>query len=213
MKTGMLLLLFAIVAGLFIMPELTARFTGSHTMEVGATGVKNLTCTKCHEYILDELNATEASRIVYAKHKAAAGNTSYTQGWLNLIIDNSSEFGVCQMCHLSQIAQNITHTKAVVRACTDLDCHGSNTTTNNTAYAAAGDMGPLLGAKNVHERVFDALSGIDSTYYNETGAPYSRGFYFCLTCHTEVQSQLTYQEGATEYFLHNDSTVTRRRYL
>lgn len=212
MKTGVLLLLFAIVAGLFIMPELTARFAGTHTMEVGPSGVKNLTCTKCHEYILDELNATEASRIVYAKHRAAAGNTSYTQGWLNLTIDNSTEFGICQMCHLSQIADTQAHTKTVVRACIDLDCHGNNETTNNTYYAA-GNMGPLLGSKNVHERVFDTLSGIDSTYYNETGDAYSRGVFFCITCHTAVQSQLTYQEGVTEYFLHNDSDVTRRRYL
>lgn len=212
MKTGVLLLLFAIVAGLFIMPELTARFAGSHTMEVGTTGAEGLKCTKCHEYILDELNATEASQAVYAKHRAAANDTTYTQDWLNLTIDNSTEFGVCQMCHLSQLASTNIHTKAVVRACTDLACHGNNATTNNTRYAA-GNMGPLLGSKNVHERVFDALSGIDSTYYSETGAPYSRGFYLCLTCHTEVQSQLTYPEGATEYFLHNDSNVARRRYL
>jgi hypothetical protein len=212
MKLEVLLLLFAAVAGLFIMPEITARFAGSHTMELGADRAESLQCVKCHEYILDELNATVESRVVYAKHRAAAGNESYTLGWLNLNITNSSDFGVCQMCHLSQIAQNTTHTKAVVRACTDLDCHGSNAATNNTAYAT-GNMGPLLGEKNVHSRVFDSLSSIDSTYYNETGDAYSKGLFFCITCHTEVDAQLTYPGDTIESFLHNNSDVTRRRYL
>ncbi|MFQ6135915.1 MAG: hypothetical protein ACE5PM_01895 [Candidatus Hydrothermarchaeales archaeon] len=210
MKTGMLLFLFIIVASIYLLPDLTARYSGSHTMEWNVTGVESLKCTDCHKYILEELNASTGVE-VYQRHRAAAGNSTYTYGWLNLTIDNETEYGVCQMCHLAQIANVSSHTKTAVRACIDFDCHGNNETTNNTYYAV-GNMTALLAVKNVHERVFDRLHDIPSNYVNETGDSYPRSFYLCLGCHTEVGSEISYYND-TEGFTHDAVPAQPRRYL
>lgn len=213
MKNRLLMLLILVVVTLYMTPQITARFTGSHTMQFNNTSkVQSIKCTGCHEYILNELSASPASVETYAKHRAAAGNSTYTEGWLNLTIDNSTDYGICQMCHTSQIADIDSHTKTLVRACIDLDCHGNNGTTNNN-FTTMGNMGPLLGAKNVHERVFDTLSGRITPYLNETGTNYSQAFLFCIACHTEVQASLDYSNVGSEYFLHDDSSTTQRRYL
>ncbi len=149
-------------------------------------------------------------------HSAAAGNQSYTQGWLNLSIDNSTSYGVCQVCHLNQLSATTSHTKVTVRACTDLDCHGNNATSNNTAYFE-GLMGPFLGGTNdseptnVHMRVFNQVSGFSSAHFNETGSDYTRGFYFCIGCHTQTEFEIT--KTGVEEWNHSEFGFAKRRYL
>jgi len=216
-KAKVLALIAIVILGVYVIPTALARFSGSHTWELNATaGVSSINCVRCHEYIKDELNATSWTREVYLAHQAAAGNTSYTHGWLNLTIDNTTPFGVCQLCHLNQLSATSSHTKVTVRACTDLDCHGNNATTNNTAYKA-GSMGPKLGGSdpsnptNVHMRVFNQISAMGSGYLNETGVDYRKGFFFCLGCHTFVKFEIT--RTGREGWNHSDFNFPRRRYL
>jgi len=217
MRMKHLLLLALAIAFIYTLPTAIARFVGTHTWEINQTnGSRSINCVRCHSYILDELNTNTLTNETHQKHKNAAGNSSYTQGWLNLTIYNSSDFSVCQLCHLNQLSATPSHTKVTIRTCVDLDCHGSNATTNNTAYAA-GLMGPKLGGSNesaptnVHMRAFNQMSALNSSYLNETGDNYKQGFYFCLGCHTYIEFGINY--NGTESYAHDNSSDSRRRYL
>jgi cytochrome c553 len=212
MRYAPFLLIILLVLGVYVLPTAFARFAGTHTMEVNkSAGISGLDCIACHQIIFDELNATAASRATTQAHRNAAGNTSYTRNWLNMTIDNTSEVGVCYLCHRPQTDVINSHTMGVVRACTDLDCHGNNGTVwNNTAYPSAGQVGRVLGGHNVHEPFFDGMSAYDSRYINETGSNYTLGFWACLGCHTEV----TVTRNLTKTpFQHNDPNQGRKRYI
>ena len=48
-----LLLLAMVVVGIYVLPSVTARFAGSHTMEVNTSaGSGGMSCGECHQYIL-----------------------------------------------------------------------------------------------------------------------------------------------------------------
>lgn len=218
MRVKFLLLLMLGMAFIYSLPTGIAKFAGTHTWEFNQTnGSRTINCVKCHIYILNELTTSYLTNSTYQLHRNAAGNSSYTQNWLNLTIDNSSEFGACQLCHLNQMSATPSHTKVTIRACIDLDCHGNNATTNNTAYSA-GLMGPKLGGSNessptnVHMRAFNQMSGMSTgIYLNETGNDYSKGFYFCIGCHTLVEFGMSY--NGTESNAHDNFSAPRRRYL
>jgi len=211
MRLGPLLIVFLIVVAVYTLPYIVATISGTHTMEVNmSASVKGLQCVNCHEYIWDELSLTDESSNVLQAHRNAAGNTNYTAGWLTLNITNTTDSGVCLLCHLAQIQIQGSHTQVVTRACTDLDCHGTNESTNNTAYNV-GDIGLDLGNQtNVHERWFDAMSGYKSAYQNETGANYTKGYWACLGCHTHVKVSINATEAA---YPHDDPSAEQKRYL
>lgn len=78
MKTKTSLFLVAIAAaGLFAFPSVLATFAGSHTMETPTSGGRSLDCTKCHQYIVTELNATTMAGKTLAGHKVAANQIGY----------------------------------------------------------------------------------------------------------------------------------------
>lgn len=213
-----LLLIAAMIMLIYSLPLAVAKFAGTHTWEFNASsGVRALNCIKCHSYVLSELTTDWRAAMVYEKHRNAAGNSSYTQAWLNLTIDNQSSYGVCQLCHLAQLSDNNVHTKVTVRVCTDLDCHGDNATSNNTAYPDAGFMGPKLGygnnsnPSNVHMRAFNQLMGRNGPYLNETGSNYKEGFMFCIGCHSHVGFTILY--NGTESYAHDNFSAPKRRYL
>ena len=211
MRIGQILLIFIIVASIYVLPLISARFSGSHTAEFNVSGgPAAMDCTGCHSNILSELQATTESARVYQIHADAAGNTSYVRDFLTSNITNSTTSSVCLLCHLAQTQITESHTQLVVRACTDLDCHGSNVTTNNTGYPTAGNVGVKLGETNVHERWFDALSGTDSFNQNETGAYYSHSFWACLGCHTGVGVDIDSTEAL---YPHDTFGDDQRRYF
>ncbi len=212
MRFGHFLILCVLVVGIYVFPTVIATFAGSHTLERNESGgAASLQCTTCHEYILEELSTTAASSGILQKHRNAAGNSSYTEGWLNLTIDNTTEYGVCQLCHLGQTLVVGRHTQTVVRVCTDPDCHGNNATTNNTAYYAAGIVGSHLGnVTNVHGNWFKAMGALSSNYTNETGTNYTLDYWACLACHTSVEIDKEITEGS---FAHDDPNAGRDRYL
>lgn len=59
------------------MPVILATFSGPHTIE-STSDARNLRCISCHDYIVRELNYSDASRLTLEKHEAAANNTNYT---------------------------------------------------------------------------------------------------------------------------------------
>lgn len=202
----LILFLLVIVAGVYVLPSAMAKFAGTHTMEFNQTGgVKTLECRDCHQYIFDELNATDRSREVLQVHKNAAANDTYTVNYFNFnISDETTDLATCQLCHLSN--RTITsHTFTVVRACTDIYCHGNNETSNST-YAPnirAANVGPNLSAKNVHEDWFDGMSGYNSTRVNESNINYTKGYWACLGCHTNVEVSMNVTKATYD---HNDSS-------
>jgi hypothetical protein len=211
MRVFQILIIFIVVASIYVLPLISAKFTGSHTAEVNISGGPAvMECTGCHSNILSELQATTESARVYQIHRDAAGNTSYVRDFLTSNITNSTDSNVCLFCHLAQFRVTESHTQLVVRACTDLDCHGTNVTTNNTGYPTAGNIGVKLGETNAHERWFDALSGINSTRQNETGNYYSHGFWTCLGCHTGVGVNINATEAL---YPHDTAGDPQRRYF
>jgi hypothetical protein len=205
------------ILGIYVIPSAVARYSGSHTWDVNETGgVSDINCVKCHQYIRNEMNTTVSTETVMNAHAAAAGNASYTEGWLNLTIDNSTTYGVCHLCHLNQLSSTSSHSKVTIRACVDLDCHGDNATTNNTAYQE-GTFGPQLGGSdptdptNVHMRVFNQVSGFSGDHQNETGSDYKKGFFLCIGCHTQAEFEVT--KTGTEGWNHSDVNAAKRRYL
>lgn len=211
MRLGPISVILIMVTSIYVLPLVVAKFTGSHTAEVNATeGVDALDCVACHGNILSELNATTESQRVYQVHSDAAGNTSYTSAFLNENITNSSDSKVCMLCHLAQSRMEGSHTQLVIRVCTDQDCHGNNETTNNTGYPLAGNISAKLGSqKNAHERWFDAMSNINSTRRNETGAYYSNDFLTCVGCHTGTSVNINATEAL---YPHGDVDDPQRRY-
>ncbi len=216
MEAKILFLLTTIVImGIYLLPSAMARLAGSHTWELNSTdGAASLDCTDCHQYIFDELNATTKSREVLTAHRNAAGNSTFSSQLLNPKVTNTSDSKLCLMCHLAKISVSTMHTQIMVRPCIDISCHGSNESTNNTIYFEAGRMGVILGQTNVHESWFDQFSGFNSDFLNETGAAYSKGYFTCMGCHTQVGVQIN--RSGTEYFAHNTTSAfggNARRYL
>jgi len=208
----LLLLSFLITMGIYLLPASVARISGTHSWELNATGgAASLECVGCHQYIYDELSATADSREVLTAHRNAAGNETYTSILLTSNVSNETNSKLCLMCHLAKIRISTSHTQIIVRPCTDVSCHGSNESTNNTIYSEAGGMGVILGQTNAHEYVFDDLSGFTSPLLNETGANYSQSYFLCLGCHTRVSVQIN--KTGTDSFAHNDSNQAQRRYL
>lgn len=215
MKLASLLMFFLVIAGIYFLPSAIATFAGSHTMEWNASGnASALDCIACHQYIFEELNNTVSQNTLQA-HMNAAGNASYTEGWLNLTINNGTSsspnyVAACQLCHLAQMRSSGSHTQTVLRACIDLDCHGTNETTNNSAYPAAGMVGRYLGnVSNIHGNWFVGMSNYLSEYVNETNVNYTKGYWACLGCHTYVALNINVTEGT---FAHDNLSAARQRY-
>jgi len=225
-----LLLVILLIAAIYVLPNTLALLSGSHTMEadVGTQEVfknpKSLECLKCHQYIYDELDLNPNSQTVLTAHRRAAGNGSdvgnYTTHWLSMNLSNTSDVSLCQFCHLAKVditfpgAQLSTaHTQTTIRMCTDIFCHGNNQSTRNL-YPDAGNVSGTLGqVDNAHRRWFTELSGLTAPHVNETGANYTKSYYACLGCHTEVGMKVTFQNRDTETFNHydpDDENATRR---
>ncbi|MBU2559893.1 hypothetical protein KKA03_03270 [archaeon] len=141
----MWLLMGMVVAGIYVLPGVTAKFQGSHTMEFNesSTGVTNATemdCGACHAYIQSELNATGVMGTagVIKAHIRALNDRAYTNdnnsrlgGHLqigNKTILDSEPGKVCPLCHATETKISGSHTQVVTRVCTDADCHGYNST-------------------------------------------------------------------------------------
>jgi hypothetical protein len=166
-----------------------------------ADGIYGMRCSVCHDYIIEEMRATSLAVNVSAKHRAAAEDANYAGPGkeLNfsqeLPVFEGGHVNPCLLCHLAEqdsLAWGITgsHTKLVIRVCTDEDCHGNSTTrgVEYPAYSASGYVGMrLANTTDLHSGWFRALENWSAKRYpNEDGGNYSYGFYACLGCHTHV---------------------------
>ena len=74
--TKIIVIIVIIILGIYMMPKILATFSGPHTIE-SSSEIRDLNCISCHDYIVRELNSSDASRLVFEKHAAAANNTNY----------------------------------------------------------------------------------------------------------------------------------------
>ncbi len=210
-RSSVLMLLAIAVVGIYVLPSVTARFAGSHSMEVNQSDrVSALDCEKCHDYILTELGATGQATDVLTAHRIAATNVLYVgeDGLLN-ITANLTDAGLadanrsaCMLCHL--VTRNVTgslnttHTHTTIRVCDDDQCHGAG-------VQQAGDVSvggvvvpwatdalniteKLLNPADPHKKFYEPLNAVAAYEYvdEQTGQNYTKGFYACLACHTHV---------------------------
>lgn len=214
-KTRLLIFMAIIILGLYGIPNAVAKYAGSHTWERNATfsfkgaeanngwrvdgqcycheisGAKTIDCLKCHDYILEEANATALSRYVLDKHTAPYNPFAPGAG-------ESSPLYACLMCHRPPYA-NVQggHTGVTVVVCTY--CHGNSTTPgimkDHSTYAAAAPnltrtsyIGTNLTLDaDAHSNFFNPLENMTSEYFfNGTQEKFSAGFYACMACHTHV---------------------------
>ncbi len=210
MARRVILLVGVLVLGLYVIPQATAKYAGSHTWERNDTyGVYGLRCTRCHYYILAEMSATNLSDDVAQRHRIASENTAYI-GFDNPInisrdglpIVGASMVNVCLMCHVAEadsLAINGIHTKIVIRVCTDLDCHGDQSGTTSGSIGAFSESttnvtGRINQTTDAHSNFYRPLSQRNSTIYrNEDGGFYDEGFIACMGCHTHVGLDLEFK--------------------
>ncbi|MFQ6136533.1 MAG: hypothetical protein ACE5PM_05075 [Candidatus Hydrothermarchaeales archaeon] len=202
-RTPMLMLMAIVVLGIYVLPSVTARFAGSHTMEVNnATKIRGLACEKCHVYIIDELTATSFSNDVVTTHILAANRSAYVNstGILNITTDGKAlaiaNRSACLLCHLESNAPgagsvNQTHTRVVIRVCTDDLCHGSPATKSISGATQWNSTKLNITEKltkdaDVHSKFFNPLNDTQSSYGSQAGTNYTKGFFACLACHTHL---------------------------
>lgn len=208
MNMKMLMLMGIIVMGIYVLPSVTAKFAGSHTMEYNASGVSSMNCGNCHQYIQDELNATSAANSVISAHLTALSDSNYansSNASAPLQIDSISGAtisDVCMLCHEVQTTASGAHTKVTIRACTDVVCHGLNSSANiATPYPAKQNITEKLSSNaDAHSVWYNAMTsaspykvedvdGKSGDLANQTavsGSNYTISFYTCLGCHTHV---------------------------
>lgn len=177
---GTWLLVGMVVIGIYVLPSVTAKFSGSHTMEFNGTGTQTnaslMLCGQCHEYIETELNLTTSTSAgaVLQAHVVALMDRSYAQDDANdgqtwLIIGNYSNIDtpseVCPLCHATELDIAGSHTQVVTRLCTDADCHGYNETAHSGSSLVFGGQNitkPLSMSNDVHSGWFNAMEDSNS---------------------------------------------------
>jgi cytochrome c2 len=206
----MFMLMGIIVMGIYVLPSVTAKFTGSHTMEVNQSGVRSMSCGNCHQYIANELNLSDGSLSDYVvdQHITALKNANYANASNTsapLAIDSISGATideVCMLCHQVQSGVSGGHTNVTIRACTDVVCHGYNSSANITlAYTNQNITEKLSSTSDAHSVWYNAMTDgspykaedvngragdiANQTAVNSSGY-YTVSFYTCLGCHTHV---------------------------
>jgi uncharacterized protein YaaQ len=207
------LLIGVVVVGVYVLPSVTAKFAGSHTMEfnassTGQTNASGMDCGQCHGYISDELNATGTGGTdrVLQQHINALEDTNYANdnttgsgGFLRIgNYTGITKTSVCPLCHATETRIDGSHTQVVTRVCTDVDCHGYNDTkfgTSAIVYGGQNVTQKLNKSTDVHQGWYTALEAVNSgramaneseySQHSTGGKPaYGQGYLTCLACHT-----------------------------
>lgn len=219
-KTQMLMMVAIGVMGMYVLPSVTARFAGSHSMELNTTtGVQGMQCERCHTYIIDELVATTSASDVLTVHTTAANTAAYVNstGILNITQTDGLAYAnrsACLMCHLvtqDRGGLNRTHTKITIRVCTDEKCHGSPTENGVSGVLQWNSTKQNITAKlsrdeDVHSKFYNPLNSSTSYYTRQDSGNYTRGFYACLGCHTHFG--MTFNLSRPNMFGFNFSDLT-----
>jgi len=203
-KRFLLLLLAVIVLGIYVLPSAIAKFAGSHTWEFNATTrVTALQCGKCHTYIKNEINNTNAQMYAgdaISAHLAASNNTNYVSNASGAPIYipslpaswDATYDNVCWMCHTVESGFTAsTHTKVTIRACTDIDCHGNylNYTDNGVSAPAAPTGTNITNCQIWNENICNVTGRINST------SDAHKNFYYPLTAYESPYGN----EGGYQY--------------
>lgn len=213
-STRSVMLIAVIIMGIYVLPSVIATFAGSHTIEYNQTGVAMMDCGACHQYIVNELGATNTSMNVLNAHIAARANSTYTDnvsGWVKIGANTTpvTASNVCPLCHAAQAKITGAHTQVVTRVCDDEACHGYNGTGPPLVYATAQNVSQKLNSSaDMHSRWYISLQNSSSKLVREEGGNYSRGWYSCLGCHTHVGVDLTLTRPSKYNMTLNYSAIT-----
>jgi hypothetical protein len=229
------LLMGMVVTGVYVLPSVTARFHGSHTMEFNASGTGQtnasaLACGECHNYISEELNATGTSgthrvlsQHILALETGAYANTSADNQFLNITTGvNIDKTKVCPLCHTTETKISGSHTQVITRLCQDPDCHGYNSTKFGDYIIFEGQnvTEKLNSSYDAHSGWYSAAEGVDSdrakantsnTEIGEWGTDYGQGYMTCLGCHSTIGVVMELQRPQTVNFtisIDSSGTVT-----
>ncbi len=229
-KVTLLTIASIMILGIYVLPGVTARIAGSHTWEVNRTGGPSaLQCGKCHQYIQDETQQTAVSRNTTLTHQRASNTSNYVGP--GKFIDIQTPTGAldtfCTMCHAVEGTSTYSgHTRVTIRACTDADCHGTNTVIGiNNQSQKEGNFSELTvnitarlsNPADAHARWYNPLAGAASTYVAANASQpsgivssgnYTQGFYACIGCHTHVSVNMdVYRPGAVNFSINNQGAT------
>jgi hypothetical protein len=201
------LLMGMVVTGVYVLPSVTARFSGSHTMEFNASGTgqtnaTEINCGNCHGYISDELNSTGmagTNRVLQqhiialqtGEYANATDGTPFLEIPVGVGIDKNE---VCPLCHATETNIVGSHTQVVTRLCDDLDCHGLTSNRPTEIFGGQNVTEKLNSTADVHWGWYSAMAGVDSNRSKanttdtsgEHGGNYGSGYLTCLGCHTTI---------------------------
>lgn len=188
-----LLLLAMVVVGIYVLPSVTARFAGSHTMEVNTTGgAQKMACGQCHQYIQDELEAGSQTDSVINAHRNATNDSAYmTALGLDRIAGGATSAQVCVLCHTTGAEIDGSHTDVTIRPCDSTFCHdyAAAPSTDNLANTTKLNVSDTLNnSADVHSGWYQAMvDTTDPLARMENGSDaMDAGYYTCLGCHTHV---------------------------
>ena len=131
---------------------------------------------------------------------------------------------VCHLCHNSSIAGELGAHAITVRTCDDDWCHGNRNYVLNDAELfnrsqTSVNVGMVLNnSGNIHNSFYMSMSNdltgyiagdpFDHTMGNVVGDYFSKGYWACIGCHSEVQVEI---EINKEEYNHTDGI--RRKYV
>jgi hypothetical protein len=139
-------------------------------------------------------------------------NTSDTSQYRNVSLDNNNNGGiesdeVCMLCHSRQLLGMDTHAGTVlVSSCDEDRCHGNRNYMYNDPgllgiNASVSAAGYNISVNNIHSGYYLDSSNQSSTYPavdvfgythgNVNGSSVSQGYYTCLGCHSDVNTNVT----------------------
>lgn len=148
---------------------------------------------------------------------------------ISIDIDGSGDIStdeVCSICHnITLFGLSGTHSKMTVRVCDDDRCHGNwNHSYNDPDLFASSQtmltsVGSDLGS-SIHSTFYANASNTSSPYYagspfghtagNEYNSYLSKGYWTCMGCHSNAQTEITFVEA--EPYEHSNFSSERQRY-
>jgi predicted nucleic-acid-binding Zn-ribbon protein len=139
----------------------------------------------------------------------------------NALIDGNE---ICHLCHNASLTGELDVHAITVRTCDDDWCHGNKNNSFNdpellNSLQTTINVGSVLNESgNLHRSFYLSLCN-ESTGYtaggsfnhttgNRAGNYISKGYWACISCHSEVQVEITVIQGES-----NHTNSERRKYL
>ncbi len=178
--------------GVYLFPTLLVYYPGHIEWSNNVSVRTDLICLNCHPRIEKEIEYPYAVGSVKWAHLNASTVSLYVGKGAIINISKTPDGSIdelCWMCHIQEDdwTWNRSTPHAVIRVCTDIDCHGDEK--QETSGIIWGEhmtniTGRISQNKDSHSHFYNPLKGLLSNVMNEDGGNYSQGYIACLGCHT-----------------------------